>query len=80
MKFLFCALIAIGISVLVQPFTYMFLERWYKKNPDAEKTNSFELLDAVFRHKYTKAIYIAIGVICFIAAVIVFNMYILPTL
>lgn len=80
MNFLWTSLVAIGIVSLVQPFTYMFLELWYRKNPDAEKTNSFELLDAVFRHKYTKAIYIAVGVICFIAAVIVFEMYISPTL
>lgn len=80
MNFLFSSLIAIGIVALVEPLAYVFLKQWYDKNPEAEKTNQFMLLDVVFKHKYTKAIYIAVGIICFIAAIIVFNLYVSPTL
>lgn len=80
MTFLFYLLIAVGIKALVDPFAYMIAERSYRKNPEAEKSNQFELLDVVFRHKYAKAIYIAVGIICFAAAIIVFNLYVSPTL
>lgn len=80
MRFLFYLLIALGIQGLVQPLTYTFCERQYRKNPEAEKEYSFELLDVVFRHKYAKAIFIAAGIICFIAAIIVFKIYISPAL
>lgn len=80
MRFLFCLLILLGVQGVVQPLAYMFLERWYRNNPDTEKNNQFELLDAVFRYKYTKTVYIAVGIICFIAAAIVSKMYISPTL
>lgn len=72
MNFLFSLLIVVGIKASVDPFVYMFAEQVYRKNPEAEKTNQFVLLDGVFRHKYAKAISFAIGIICFAAAIIVF--------
>lgn len=80
MRFLFCLLIAVGLVALADPLTYVFLVRWYRENPEAEKTNKFELLDVVFRHKYAKAISVGIGIICFISSIIVFNLYVSPTL
>ena len=68
MRFLFSSLLAVGTV------------RRYRKNPEAEKENSFELLDAIFRRKYTKAIFIAAGIVCFIAAITVFKLYVSPTL
>lgn len=80
MKFLFCLLITICLLALVDPFVYMFYERWYRENSEAEKNYRFELLDTVFRHKYAAAISIAVGIICFIASIIVLKLYISPTL
>lgn len=71
MRFLSWLFVAIGIIALADPLVYVFVERWYRKNPEAEKTNSFELLDVVFRHKYAKVIYIAAGVIFIAAAVLI---------
>lgn len=79
-RFLFCLLIAVGLIALVDPLTYVFLVRWYRENPEAEKTTKFEQLDTVFRRKYVKAISIVIGIICLISAFIVLNLYVLPTL
>lgn len=72
MRFLFYLLVVIGVQALMYPLSYVFLVRWYKNNPEAEKTNQFELLDSVYRHKYAKAISIGIGIICLISAFIVF--------
>lgn len=80
MGFLFSSLLAVGTVTLTEPLAYMFAERRYRKNPEAEKDNSFELLDAIFRRKYTKAIFIAAGIVCFIAAITVFKLYVSPTL
>lgn len=75
MRFLFYLLVVIGVQALMYPLTYVFLVRWYKNNPEAEKTNSFELLDSVYRHKYAKSISVGIGIICFAAWIIIFRLY-----
>lgn len=70
MTFLYCLLLAVGLAAFAQVFAYTFGKRWYKNNPEAEKTDQFELLETVFRHKYAKAIYIVVSVVCFIAATV----------
>ncbi|MCM1023317.1 MAG: hypothetical protein NC395_04585 [Prevotella sp.] len=80
MNFLWTSLVALAIVTMVQPLIYMFGERWYRKNPEAEKEKSFEMLEAFFSRKYMKFGFLAASVIFWIAAAIVFKMYISPTL
>lgn len=75
MNILFYLLVVIGIQALADPFTYVFLVRWYGNNPEAEKTYIFELLETVFRHKYAAAISVAVGIICFAAAIFILVNY-----
>lgn len=79
MSFLCYFLVFIGIKALVEPLTYVFVGRLYRENPEAEKTYLFEHLDRVYKRKYAKAISVCIGIICFISAIIVFNLYVSPT-
>lgn len=70
MTFLYSSLMAIALVAFSQVFAYMFGVRWHKNNPEAEKTNQFELLETVFRHRYARLIYIIVSVVCFIAATV----------
>jgi len=70
MTFLYCLLLAVGLAAFAQVFAYTFCKRWYKNNPESEKSNQFELLETVFKHRYARLIYIIVGVVCFIAATV----------
>lgn len=80
MRFLLYFLVFIGIKALIEPLTYVFVGRWYRENPEAEKTYLFEYLESIYKRKYAKTISIGIGIICFISAIIIFNLYVSPTL
>lgn len=80
LEILFYILLVLGVIAIMDLLAYIISEQYYKKNPESEKSYRFELLDVVFRHKYIKAIFIAVGIICFAAAIIVFKLYVSPTL
>lgn len=70
MEILFYVLLVLGIVAIMDSLAYIIAEQYYKKNPESEKSYSFELLDVVFKRRYAKTIYIVAGII-FIAAAIV---------
>lgn len=39
MTFLYCLLLAVGLAAFAQVFAYTFGKRWYKNNPESEKSN-----------------------------------------
>lgn len=69
MTLLFYVLLSVGIVGITDPIVYMLTGWKYKKYPELEKSNWFEVQSVVFRFKYAKAVYIAVGVICLAAAV-----------
>lgn len=71
MQILFYVLLILGIVAITDSLVYIIAERWYRKNPETEKSYRFELLDVVFRHKYAKSLYIAAGIIFISAAVLI---------
>lgn len=66
-------LLSIGTLGVTEPIIYMLTEWQYKKNPELEKSSWFEVRSVIFRFKYAKAVYIAVGVICLVAAVRIKN-------
>lgn len=72
LKILFYILLVLGVIAIMDSLAYIIAEQYYKKNPESEKSYRFELLDVVFKHRYTKTIYIVAGII-FIAAAIVIS-------
>ena len=73
MTLLFYVLLTVGLAGVADPVVYMLAELRYKKNSELEKSNWFEVQSVVFRFKYAKAVYIAVGVICLAAAVMIHN-------
>lgn len=71
MESLFYVLLVLGLLVIADPLVYIIAEHYYKNHTEAEKSNGFELLDVVFRHKHAKAIYIAVGVIFIASGVLI---------
>lgn len=71
MEILFYVLLVLGLLAIADPLVYIIAEQYYKNHAEAEKSNSFELLDVVFRHKHAKAIYIAVGVILIASGVLI---------
>ena len=75
MRSLWTSLIAISVVTLTHSLIYIFASRWYKNNPEAKKTDLFNLWEHLFKRKYMKTLFIAVGIICFAAAIVVFNVY-----
>ena len=73
MNILFTVFIILGTEGIFYPLLYIFTQKWYVKNPEAEKTYQYELLDTVFRHKRLFPIIFAVGILCFIAAAFIFG-------
>lgn len=73
MNFLFILFIVLGIEGILYPLMYIFAQKWYVKNPEAEKTYQYELLYTVFKHKKLVPIILAAGILFLIAAGLIFG-------
>lgn len=61
-----------GTFSVADTLVYIIMEQHYKKHPDTEKSFTFEVLDVVFRHKFTRVINIISGVVLIAAAVVIY--------
>lgn len=69
---LFYLCLILGIFSVADTLVYIIMEQHYKKHPEAEKSFAFEVLDVVFRHRFTKAINIISGAVLIAAAVVIY--------
>ncbi len=70
MKILFGILIAIGLCAVADPIAYLVTRRSYEKNPDADRSAQYDILEMTFGHKkWAVPLSFAIGAVCFAAGI-----------
>ncbi len=72
MRVLGMVLIVIGAMGVIDALIHLFSEHFYKKHPENERSYRFELLDVLYRHKYSRVLSITLGVVCCIQGVLLF--------
>lgn len=75
MKHLYTLFTVFGTQCFLHLLGYMIAARWYKNNPEAEKTQYYEQLDAFFGRKYVKIIVLAAGIIFLAASIVILDVY-----
>ncbi len=70
MKILFGILIAIGLCAVADPIAYLAAKHSYEKNPDADRSAQYDILEMMFgRKKWAMPLSFAIGAVCFAASI-----------
>lgn len=70
MRILFAIFIAIGLCTVADPIAYLAAKRSYEKNPDADRSAQYDILEMMFgRKKWAVPMSFAIGAVCFAASI-----------
>ncbi len=77
MRILFCIFIAIGFNATVDPIAYLAAKHSYEKNPDADRSAQYDILEMLFGHKkWAVPLSFAIGAVCFAASIWILTAFI----